>query len=246
MSRTIVITGSDSGMGLATAELLRERGDRVIGVDLKNADVIADLSTEAGCTQMVKDVTALSGGHIDAVIANAGVLGPDTLCYAVNYYGAMRTLEGLRPLLARSPMPRAMVTASYAAAANAGALNMAKALERGENPTGTSPEGTAYSTSKLAIARWIRRTAPSAEWAQAGILLNAVCPGLVNTPMQSEAMKMPAVSALVQTTPLKRLAQPRELAEVFAFLVSAANSFMTGQLLYVDGGLEAVARPEMV
>ncbi|HEY3699870.1 MAG TPA: SDR family oxidoreductase [Spongiibacteraceae bacterium] len=245
MSRTIVITGSGSGMGLATAELLRERGDRVIGVDLKNVDVIADLSTEAGCTQMVKDVTALANGHIDAVIANAGVLGPDALCYAVNYHGAVRTLEGLRPLLTRSPAPRAVVTVSYAAA-SASALNMAKALERGENPTRTSPEETAYSASKLAIARWIRRTAPSAEWTQAGILLNAVCPGLVDTPMLSEAMKMPSVSALIEATPLKRLAQPRELAEVFAFLASAANSFMTGQLLYVDGGLEAATRPEMV
>jgi NAD(P)-dependent dehydrogenase (short-subunit alcohol dehydrogenase family) len=244
MSRTIVITGSGSGMGLATAELLRERGDRVIGVDLNNVDVIADLSTEAGCAKMVKDVTALAGGHVDAVIANAGVLGPDALCYAVNYHGAVRTLEGLRPLLARSSAPRAVVTASYAA--STGALSMAKALELGENPTGASPRETAYAASKLAIARWIRRSASSVEWAQAGILLNAVCPGLVDTPMQSEAMKMPSVSALVETVPLRRLARPRELAEVFAFLVGEANSFITGQLLYVDGGLEAASRPEMV
>lgn len=245
MARNIVITGSASGMGLATAELMRARGDRVIGIDLKDADVIADLSTAAGCAVMADAVAALVGSDpVDVVIANAGVLGPAALCYAVNYHGAIKTLEGLRTLLARSPAPRAVVTASFAAATVVQS-GIAEALEQGQDPGEESGEGAGYAASKLAIARWVRRTATSADWGGSGILLNAICPGLVETPMQNHAMENPAVVALMSRIPLKRSAKPSELAEAFAFLASEANSYINGQLLYVDGGLEALFRPQM-
>jgi NAD(P)-dependent dehydrogenase (short-subunit alcohol dehydrogenase family) len=241
MTRIVVVTGSASGIGRGIADLLRDRGDRVIGVDVRDADVIADLSSEAGCTAMVDAITAIVDDHVDAVIANAGVLAPDALCYAVNYHGAIRTLEGLRPMLAKSRAPRAVVTASLAVSTVL-KPGMAEAIERGEDP-GHGPDGAGYSASKLAIARWVRRVSP--EWARAGILLNAVCPGLVDTPMQAKAMENPAVPALIAAIPLARMAQPRELAEAFAFLASEANSYISGQLLYVDGGLEAMTRPEL-
>lgn len=241
MARTVVVTGSASGIGLGIADLMRERGNRVIGVDLRDAEVTADLSSVAGCADMVRAVTALAGDSIDAVIANAGVLAPDALCYAVNYHGAIHTLEGLRPLLAKSRAPRAVVTASLAVSTVI-KPGMAEAVERGEDP-GTGPDGAGYSASKLAIARWVRRVSP--EWARSGILLNAICPGLVDTPMQAQSMENPAVPALIAAIPLARMAQPRELAEAFVFLASEANSYISGQLLYVDGGLEAMTRPEL-
>jgi NAD(P)-dependent dehydrogenase (short-subunit alcohol dehydrogenase family) len=224
---------------------MRARGDRVIGVDLKDADLIADLSTPAGCAAMADGVSALVGSDpVDVVIANAGVLRPAALCYAVNYHGAIGTLAGLRPLLARSSAPRAVVTASLAVATviNPG---MAEALEQGLDPGEEDGEGAGYSASKLAIARWVRRMATSPEWGGSGILLNAICPGLVETPMQQHALESPSVVALVGQIPLKRTAKPRELAEVFAFLASEANSYVNGQLLYVDGGLDALFRPQM-
>ncbi|WP_157219924.1 SDR family oxidoreductase [Flavisphingomonas formosensis] len=241
MARTTVVTGSASGIGRAIADLLRERGERVIGVDLKGAEVTADLSTAEGCAAMVEAVTMLAPDGVDAVIANAGVLQPDALCIAVNYHGAIRTLEGLRPLLARSPAPRAVVTASLAVAIGA-PTGLAEAIDRGEDVEDRL-DGTGYAVSKRAIGHWVRRVAPI--WARAGILLNAVCPGLVETPMQAASMENPQVPAMIATIPMGRIARPRELAELFAFLASEANSYMSGQLVFADGGLEAATRPEL-
>jgi NAD(P)-dependent dehydrogenase (short-subunit alcohol dehydrogenase family) len=70
--RTYVVTGAASGIGAATAHYLRERGGRVIGCDLHDADVIADLTTTEGRAALVDSVTRLRGGGIDAIVANAG------------------------------------------------------------------------------------------------------------------------------------------------------------------------------
>src|SRR5215469_3368294 len=107
MDRTYVITGSASGIGAATARLLSGAGARVIGVDLRAADVIADLATEAGRAALIEGVTRLSGGAIDGVIANAGG-GPAATMLQLNFFGAVATLQGLRPILATSAAPRAV------------------------------------------------------------------------------------------------------------------------------------------
>lgn len=107
MSRTYVVTGSASGIGAATARRLAAEGARVIGVDLRAADVIADLATETGRAALVEGVARLSGGVIDAVIANAGGGSAQTMLQ-LNFFGAVATLQGLRPMLARSAAPRAV------------------------------------------------------------------------------------------------------------------------------------------
>ncbi|MFW8745800.1 SDR family NAD(P)-dependent oxidoreductase, partial [Mesorhizobium japonicum] len=85
MTRTYVVTGSASGIGRATAELLIERGHRVIGVDLHGQDVETDLSTAEGRSELVRKVTELSDGAIDAIIANAGLASPTPAPVSVNY-----------------------------------------------------------------------------------------------------------------------------------------------------------------
>src|SRR5580704_12165393 len=70
--RTYVVTGAASGIGEATTHYLRERGGRVIACDLHHADVIADLTTIEGRAELVDGVTRLSGGKLDAIVANAG------------------------------------------------------------------------------------------------------------------------------------------------------------------------------
>jgi NAD(P)-dependent dehydrogenase (short-subunit alcohol dehydrogenase family) len=88
MSRTYVITGTASGIGRATAERLRADGHTVIGVDIKDADIIADLSTDGGRATLVKEVTQRSGGRIDGVIAVAGLVAARPVTVGVNYFGA--------------------------------------------------------------------------------------------------------------------------------------------------------------
>lgn len=114
MSRSYVVTGSVSGIGRATRELLESRGHRVIGVDLRDAEIVADLATAAGRRSLVDGVAAMTGGAVDGVIACAGVAyeEPDTV--RVNYFGTVATLEGLRPLLVRGTDPRAVLVSSVA------------------------------------------------------------------------------------------------------------------------------------
>ena len=109
--RTYAVTGATSGIGAATVRTLQERGGRVIACDLADADVVGDLTTSEGRAALVDGVTRLSGGRIDAIVANAGG-GPPQTMLSLNFFGAVATLEGLRPLLAASPAPRAVMVSS--------------------------------------------------------------------------------------------------------------------------------------
>lgn len=243
LPRTVVITGSRSGIGRATAELLASGGYHVVGVDLRDADVVADLSTAEGCEAMARGVHDLTAGRVDAVFANAGVapnVEPSTI-FAVNYFGAIRTVQALRPLLSRSPTSRALVTASSGASYPCDTTAV-EALERGEpNPdAGTN----AYATSKHAIARWVRHASP--DWARDGILLNAIAPGGVDTPLLRNGINERDLAAVVAAVPLGRLARPDEIAHAAAFLHSSVNSFIAGQVLYINGAVEAAMRPNRV
>jgi NAD(P)-dependent dehydrogenase (short-subunit alcohol dehydrogenase family) len=113
MQRTYVVTGAASGVGAATARFLRAQGGQVIACDLHDADVIADLATAEGRAVLVDGVAKLAGGKIDAIVANAGG-GPPETSLSLNFFGAVATLEGLRPLLEASAAPRAVAVSSVA------------------------------------------------------------------------------------------------------------------------------------
>src|SRR5258708_4616040 len=113
MDRTYVVTGAASGIGAATARYLRERGGRVISCDLHDADIVANLTTREGRAELIDGVARLSGGKIDGIVANAGG-GPAETSLQLNFFGAVATLEGLRPLLERRDAPRAVAVSSIA------------------------------------------------------------------------------------------------------------------------------------
>lgn len=259
MNRTYVVTGSASGIGAATAELLRERGNRVIGVDLRGAEVVADLSTSAGRAAAAEAVLAASDGQIDAVIAAAGISAPIALTVSVNFFGVTEFLEALAPALARSTAPRVAAVSSMASL-QPNSAELVEALLSGDEQAAVAI-GTAlaengpetgylnYPSSKRALSRWIRRESITERWAGAGIPLNAVAPGTVVTAMTRELLASEEGRAMVDAAvpmPLNGHSEPIVIARLLAWLTSEENTHTTGQTIYTDGGADASLRGDNI
>lgn len=252
MPRVYAVTGSASGIGLAARGYLEARGDRVIGIDLHDAEVTADLSTPGGRSAMVEGVRAAAGGRLDAVIASAGLSLGEPITVRVNFFGVVATLEGLRLLLTHADAPRAVALSSTAANHPVSDDIVEACLagdEDGAVRAGTGAAYLNYSSSKRALSRWIRRTAPAPEWAGAGIALNAIAPGVVITPMTREIVEDPNARLVMDQAvpmPYGGHARPEDLAPLLAFLTGPENTHVTGQIVYVDGGTDAVFRGDAV
>jgi NAD(P)-dependent dehydrogenase (short-subunit alcohol dehydrogenase family) len=257
MGRTIAVSGTASGIGRALADLLRGQGEEVIGVDLHDAEVCADLGTAEGRARAVAGVLERSGGTLDGVVACAGVSHFTSLPVRVNFFGVTALLEGLRPALARADRPRAAVVGSIAGTQPRDEAIVRACLDGDEEAAVAAAErvvqsgagNLTYPSSKAALARWLRRVAVTAEWAGAGIALNAIAPGVVRTAMTEPLFADEAMVKVMNEAvpmPLNGHADPEVIAAALAWLVSPANSHMTGQVIYVDGGAEAVLRgPEV-
>jgi NAD(P)-dependent dehydrogenase (short-subunit alcohol dehydrogenase family) len=246
--RTHLVTGAASGIGRATAAALRDAGERVITLDLHSTDVVADLSTAEGRLAAIHGVTAAADGSLDAIIACAGTAEMTGMTMRVNYFGTIALLEGLRPLLAASPTPRAVVISSVGVLFSAIDAAVEACLAGDEEAAVAAAETSpilAYPSSKRALARWVRRAAPSPEWAGAGIALNASGPGGVETPMIQALLDDPAGIEMLDSgvpMPLSGHARPDQIVPALLFLTSAENTLITGQMLFVDGGADAVIR----
>jgi NAD(P)-dependent dehydrogenase (short-subunit alcohol dehydrogenase family) len=221
---TIAITGSAGGIGAATRGRLEANGHRVIGVDVREAEVIADLSSAEGRAEMVGAVERACDGVLDGLVVGAGIFeaGDAGLVVAINYFGAIATLEGLRPLLARGANPSAVAISSNSTTTQpALALDIVEACLSGDEAEATrrarANSFSCYPSSKMALAHWVRRHSGRGEWIGAGIRLNAIAPGLILTPM-TEAM---ADSVLqlgeVFPIPIGRAGQPGEVADLLAY-----------------------------
>lgn len=251
--RTIAVTGAASGIGAALTDLLQERGTRVIGVDLHDTDVTADLATPDGRQAAAAAVSAAAGGVLDGVVTCAGTSVPGELMVRVNYFGTTEFVSALQPALARSSAPRVAVVGSISGTMKADDDVVAACLA-GDEPAAVAAaavamgEGRArqlYPSSKLALARWARRSSIEESWAPAGIPLNVVAPGNVRTPMSAHIFADPVMKKVMDEAvpmPLNGYLEAVDVAQVLAFLVSPENSHITGQVIYVDGGAEATVR----
>lgn len=246
---TICVTGSAGGIGSATRARLEKDGHRVIGVDVRNADVIADLSTPSGRADMVSTVTDVSDGVLDGLVAGAGIMGEGALVAAINFFGAVATLDGLRPLLARGTNASAIAISSNSTTVTPGIPeDLVALLLAGDEPAALAAVDNnkffAYMAAKLALAHWVRRHATQPDWIGAGIRLNAVAPGVIETPMTANDLDFIMGLGDAFPVPIGRPGRPQEIAEFLAFLLSPAASFFCGSVLFVDGGSDAALRAD--
>jgi NAD(P)-dependent dehydrogenase (short-subunit alcohol dehydrogenase family) len=253
MSRTYVVTGAASGIGAATTARLRDDGHRVVTVDrAADAEVVADLSTAPGRAAAVDEV----GTRCDVlhgVVACAGVAGgtggDGALVASVNYFGTVDVVAGLRPLLSAAGGASVVVTSSNSVECQPGwPVDVAEAIFAGDESAARAAAGAVaavqvYPASKAALRWWVRRNAPA--WAAEGIRLNAIAPGLVETPMASGMRADPELGAFVDAypSPLGRPGRPGEVAAAIAWLLGDESSLVVGTTLMIDGGTDALLNP---
>ena len=103
-----------------------------------------------------------------------------------------------------------------------------------------------YTMTKIALARAVRRRA--LEWGRAGVRLNAVAPGPVLTPLLQGALDDPLVRPMIEALPaaLGRGGEPEDISSAVAFLLDPSSSFVHGAIMFVDGGADALVRPDNV
>jgi NAD(P)-dependent dehydrogenase (short-subunit alcohol dehydrogenase family) len=252
---TIVISGAASGIGRATARRFTDAGHRVIGIDLHTTEIVADLETAEGRAAAVERVTALADGRLDGLVTCAGKAGlpsrPGSVLAAVNYFGTVALLEGLRPLLARGQSPAATAISSNSTTAQPGvSMELVSAFLDGDEARARALADevgslATYPASKLAVAHWVRTQATTADWAGAGIRLNALAPGMVETPLVAEGRADPDVGPMLALFPLPigRTGQPEEIAALIEFVMGEYGGFFCGSVIFVDGGTDALLRP---
>lgn len=257
---TYAITGSASGMGRETAQRLRDGGHTVIGVDIKDADIVADLSTPHGRSEAVERVLAASDGRLDGAVLAAGLgpsPGPDRLrqIAQVNYFGVVDLLTAWRAALAAAGHAKAVVVASNSTTTVPAvprkavrallAHDAVKAL-RSVRLFGPAAPTMMYAASKIAVSRWVRRHAVLPEWAGSGVRLNALAPGAIMTPLLAEQLSDPRQAKAVESfpVPVGGFGDPGQMAEWMCFMLSDAADFLCGTVIFVDGGTDAYFRSD--
>jgi NAD(P)-dependent dehydrogenase (short-subunit alcohol dehydrogenase family) len=250
---TYAVTGAASGIGAAAKARLESAGHRVVGVDLAGADITADLGTAAGRAGAIDGVLDRCDGSLSGLVVCAGLAGlphrAASLLVSVNYFGSIDVIVGLRDALVAGGGSVVAISSNSTTCQPGFSLELVGVCLDGDEAAARALADqadslTAYPATKTAIARWIRRNAPTPQWAGAGVRLNALAPGMVETALVAEGRADPVVGPLLGMfpMPLGRAGHPDEIAEAIDFLLH--NSFCVGTVMLIDGGAEALLRPD--
>lgn len=246
--KRIILSGAVGGIGLASAQAFVEEGARVVIFDIdeqrgeeaiqefeplapgRTRFVACDVSQEAEVRESIEEAAGWLGG-LDALVQHAGIQRAGLVeTFSVADWDALMEVN------ARSVFLGAKHALPFLRASENGSIVNTASTAGIRGGTGM----TAYSASKGAIMAFTKALA--IEYAQYGIRVNSVCPGVIDTPFNEPNIAVlggrEAQDRLVEATvPLRRRGLPSEVAPVFVYLVSDESTYVTAQHFVVDGGL---------
>jgi NAD(P)-dependent dehydrogenase (short-subunit alcohol dehydrogenase family) len=249
-----LVTGSAGGIGGAIQRRIEGEGHDVVGLDLRGADIDADLSTAYGRGAAIAAVTEAVAPSLDGLVVCAGLpptVEPTSVIAQVNYFGSVDLLDGLQPLLAARGGGSAVAISSNSLGTVPpdddpliGPL-LAGDVDGSVIAADRLHGASVYGMSKQALARAVRRRAP--EWAADGVRLNAVAPGVVETALLTATLDDPELGAVTEAFPIPvgRRGTVDDIAAAVWFTLFEAT-YMVGSVLFVDGGSDALMRPDTV